>query len=305
MANKLKKKIVFLGDDNSINIEIINKAHNYLKNKVEYILIGNIDDLSKYLNKLSSQLNVNEIYNPFIFENYKKNSLNIFNVENVSKKKFKNLLNQINIANNLSNYLKIDLVTMPINKSVFKKEIKFIGMTEYLSKINNKNTFMLMVGERFSVIPLTTHINLNDVKKNLNIKYIKKSLNEIIVQIEREFYDLNFQSIKFLCFNPHCGENNTIGFEDRTISKSIFQFKKVNGPYSADSAFKDLKDDNSLFISMYHDQCLIPFKILNKKAINLTIGLNYRRLSPAHGTANDIKFKNSADVSSYLACMQY
>ena len=56
---------------------------------------------------------------------------------------------------------------------------------------------------------------------------------------------------------------------------------------------------------MYHDQALIPFKILNKKGINLTLGLNYRRLSPTHGTANDIKFMDRADISSYLACMQY
>ena len=56
---------------------------------------------------------------------------------------------------------------------------------------------------------------------------------------------------------------------------------------------------------MYHDQVLIPFKILNKKTINITLGLDYRRLSPAHGTAKDIKFKNMADISSYLACMKF
>ena len=56
---------------------------------------------------------------------------------------------------------------------------------------------------------------------------------------------------------------------------------------------------------MYHDQALIPFKILNKKGFNLTLGLNYRRLSPAHGTANDIKFLNKANISSYLSCMAY
>ena len=55
---------------------------------------------------------------------------------------------------------------------------------------------------------------------------------------------------------------------------------------------------------MYHDQVLIPFKLLNKRGINLTLGLNYRRLSPAHGTATDIIFKNKADLSSYLACME-
>ena len=53
-------------------------------------------------------------------------------------------------------------------------------MTEYLAKINNKNTFMLMYGERFSVIPITTHINLNEVKKFLNKKNLDKFLNEII-----------------------------------------------------------------------------------------------------------------------------
>ena len=50
---------------------------------------------------------------------------------------------------------------------------------------------------------------------------------------------------------------------------------------------------NILYISTYHDQGLIPFKIINNKSNKLDIGLNYRRLSPAHGTAIDIKFKNS------------
>ena len=66
------------------------------------------------------------------------NILNLFNIENISKKKYKNLINQINISNYLSNSSKIDLVTLPINKSLFKKEIEFTGMTEYLAKINKK-----------------------------------------------------------------------------------------------------------------------------------------------------------------------
>ena len=51
--------------------------------------------------------------------------------------------------------------------------------------------------------------------------------------------------------------------------------------------------------------CKVDLKLLNEKGINLTMGLKYRRLSPAHGTAKDIKFKNIADVSSYLACMKF
>ena len=187
---------------------------------------------------------------------------------------------------------------------MFKKEIEFIGITEYLAKINKKNTFMLMYGEKFSVVPITTHINLNKVNKFLNKKYLDRILKQIIFQTQRKIYKLNIKSIKFLCYNPHCGEDNTIGPEDKIISELISKFKKITGPFSADSAFKNLNDKGLLFVSMYHDQALIPFKILNQKGINLTMGLNYRRLSPAHGTAQDIKFKNIADISSYLACME-
>ncbi len=294
-----------MGDENSINTEIIHKSHKFLKNKVKYILLGNIKELSKYLKKLQSKLIINEIHNPLSFNNYNHETLNLFNIDHVSKKKYKNLINQIKISNYLANSSQIDLVTLPINKSLFKKEIKFTGMTEYLGKINKKNTIMLMYGEKFAVIPLTTHINLNDIKKSLNKKYLDKLLNEIIFQTQRKIYKLNIKSIKFLCYNPHCSENNTIGLEDKIITNSISNFKKITGPYSADSAFINLKNNNLLFISMYHDQALIPFKILNKKGINLTLGLNYRRLSPTHGTANNIKFMNRADISSYLACMEY
>ena len=58
-----------------------------------------------------------------------------------------------------------------------------------------------------------------------------------------------------------------------------------------------------LFISLYHDQALIPFKLLNKKAINYTIGLDYKRFSPAHGTASDILFKNKANLDSFVECI--
>ena len=293
-----------MGDLDSINLELIYNSHNYLKNKVEYILLGNIKDASKYLSRINSKIEINEIYSPLNFENYKKNTLNFFNIENIHKEKHQNLLNQLIIANHLSKSSKIDLVTLPINKSIFKKKIEFIGMTEYLAKINKRNTIMLMHGEKFSVIPLTTHINLKDVKKYLNKKYLNLNLTLINKQIQRRIYELNFKSIKFLCYNPHCSEQNTIGNEDRKITEIIKKFKNIYGPLSADSAFNKIQN-NLLFISMYHDQVLTPFKIVNKKGINLTLGLNYRRLSPAHGTAEDIKYKNIANLSSYKACMNF
>lgn len=299
----MKKKFVFLGDINSINIEIINKSHRFLKKKVRYIIIGNKGDLSSYLNKLSSNLKLNEIINPLDFENLKEDELNIFNINNISKYKFKNLLHQIDIANYLANSLKIDLITMAIDKSLFKKRIKFTGLTEHLAKINNTKTQMLMYGEKFSIIPLTTHINLRNVSVFVKKNILKKSLEDILSKIKNKNLKLNFNAINFLCLNPHCSENNTLGIEDKIIKDTLSSFKEIKGPFAADSAFKTY-GYKSLFISMYHDQALIPFKILNKKGINLTMGLNYRRLSPAHGTARDIKFKNIADTSSFVACME-
>jgi len=114
---------------------------------------------------------------------------------------------------------------------------------------------------------------------------------------------VNFKIIKFLCYNPHCGENRTIGNEDYIIKETLKLFKNIKGPFSADSSFYKFKK-NTLFISTYHDQVLIPFKALNKKMINITLGLKYRRLSPAHGTAKDIKFKNKANIISFIECMK-
>lgn len=300
----MKKKLVFLGDTNSINIELVAKTHIKLKNKIKFILIGNFQELQRGLRKISSPLALNKIISPFDFQKYEKNKLNILDIENVSNEKYLNLLNQIKIANFLANKLNMDLVTLPINKSLFKKKINFTGMTEYLAQINQKKTKMLMYGEKVSVIPLTTHINLRDVKKSIKKDNLNSNISNILKQINRKIYKLDFKEIKFICYNPHCGEGNTLGNEDKLISETLSNFKKVSGPYAADSAFKKL-NNKILFISMYHDQALIPFKILNKKGFNLTLGLNYRRISPAHGTAVDIKYKNIADTSSYISCMEY
>lgn len=300
----MKKKYVFLGDSDSVNIELISKSHDFLMNKVQYILIGSIEELEKYLKKINSKLEINEIINPFNFEEIKSRNLNIYNIENSFKEKSKNLINQIDISNFLANKTKIDLVTMPINKYSLKKTLTFNGLTEHLGKINNKKTAMLMKGDKFSIIPTTTHINIKNVHKYVNQNKINTLIRFIINQIEDKKYNLKFKNLKFLCYNPHCGEENLLGNEDKIIFKAIKKFKKIEGPFPADSAFIN-NNLNTLFFSMYHDQALIPFKILNKRSMNLTLGLNYRRMSPAHGTAKDIKYKNIADNFSYIECMLY
>ena len=177
-------------------------------------------------------------------------------------------------------------------------------MTEHLGNLNEKKTHMLMYGDKFSIIPLTTHINLKNVNNFIKIKSLTSKLNLILNELKTKIHGFKFTKIKFLCINPHCGENNTLGHEDNIIKKCLLKFKNISGPYAADSAFNNI-ESGTLYISTYHDQALIPFKIINKKSVNLTIGLDYRRFSPTHGTAADIKYKNLADNTSYIECMKF
>ena len=87
----MKKKFVFIGDIDSINLEIVQKSHKILKDRIQYILLGNIKDVYKYLKKIQSKLDINEIINPLNFQNYNPSSLNLFNIENISNKKYINL----------------------------------------------------------------------------------------------------------------------------------------------------------------------------------------------------------------------
>ncbi len=177
-------------------------------------------------------------------------------------------------------------------------------MTEHLGRLNKKPTAMLMFGDKFSIIPITTHINLKNIHKRIKKDLINLFLKNIFINLKKINLLNIYKDIKFLCYNPHCGEENSLGLEDSKIKEIIKRYKKIKGLYPADSAFNNIRK-NTLFISTYHDQALIPFKIINKRSFNLTLGLNYRRLSPAHGTAKDIVNKNIADRTSYLTCLLF
>ena len=100
----MKNKYVFIGDIDSINLEIISRSHLFLKNKVKYILLGRHNDIHKYLKKIKSKVKINQIIDPLNFENLNDGALNLYNIENRTKKKYENLMNQIKISNKHHNY---------------------------------------------------------------------------------------------------------------------------------------------------------------------------------------------------------
>jgi len=192
---------------------------------------------------------------------------------------------------------------------LFKK--KHQGITEFLSKKFNVNgkEVMLIFNPKLSVSPITTHIPLDKVKSQIKkSKIIKK------VKVIDAFYRKNFKkkpNIAILGLNPHNFSPSNKSVEKKIIYsavKSLIKSKiKVTGPVSTDSSFVNIKKFKyDVIVGMYHDQVLTPFKALfNYKAINITLGLPFLRISPDHGVAEDITGKKIANPESLIESIKF
>lgn len=210
-------------------------------------------------------------------------------------------------AMELQKATKADLLTLPLSKEWVKKAgyTDFRGHTESLADFFARETFMMMTGPRWKVVPLTTHVPLKDV-----VTELKRFPWESFARALESSKFSKKKKIGFLGLNPHAGEGGKIGGEEIEILKPAMEFLslrgwKVEGPLSADSAFLPGTPKVDLILACYHDQGLIPFKLLEgKKGINRTLGLDFRRVSPDHGTAFGIAGKGIADPTSVLSCLE-
>ncbi len=201
-----------------------------------------------------------------------------------------------------------DIITLPLSKEwVIKSGVKdFKGHTEVFASEYERKTFMLMHGNRLKVIPLTTHIPLKDVSHALR----KLQILPLIKAIQNSKL-LKSPKIAVCGLNPHAGENGKIGREEIEIIEPFIKEMRrhdlnVEGPISADSLFiPSISKNFDLIFACYHDQGLIPFKSMEgKNGINITLGLDFLRVSPDHGTAFDIAGKNLADPGSLIQCIK-
>ncbi len=198
------------------------------------------------------------------------------------------------------------ILTMPISKYWAKRAgFSFPGQTEYLAKASAvKDYAMLMYSSKIRVVLVTIHEPLKEAIKVLSEDLIfKKGL-----LAHREFERLFGKKPKIgvLGLNPHAGEGGDLGREEIEIIKPAVEKLKsegvlVEGPLPPDGAFLR-RNEFDLFLCMYHDQGLIPFKVLAfNEGVNLTLGLPFVRVSPAHGTAYDIAWKGKASDGPSLS----
>ena len=202
------------------------------------------------------------------------------------------------------------LVTLPISKQyVMEAGFRFAGHTDYLANVSGvKNYIMMLMCDELKVALATTHIPLKDVPKTIKKENLISKIKLLDKELKNKFR-INSPKIAVLGLNPHAGDGGNIGTEEiEIIQPAIDTLKKegfnVVGALSADTAF-NRRDEFDAYFAMYHDQGLIPLKLLCfKKAINITLGLPFIRTSPDHGTGFDIAGKNIADPSSFVEAVK-
>lgn len=206
---------------------------------------------------------------------------------------------------------KIDvLVTAPINKdNINSAGFKFPGHTEYLNSVFEGDALMLMVQDNLRVAVVTGHIPVEKIKGQITSEAIEKKLRILNKSLLLDF-SIRKPRIAVLGLNPHAGDNGVIGTEEKEIIEPLLQKLRgegmlVFGPFAADGFFGAAHYDKyDAVLAMYHDQGLIPFKLLSMEAgVNYTAGLNVIRTSPAHGTAYDLAGKGEANELSLRAAI--
>ena len=307
--------VIIGGEPQSVFIEILLKS---IKRKhLPIILISSEDILIKnikkfnfktkfnYLNKDLTNLNKNKInlininYNKFSFLK-KTITTESNNFIDLSFKKALEIINKIKCSG---------LINGPISKKTFLKG-KFKGITEFLAKkTNSDEPVMLIYNQNLSVCPLTTHLPISKVSGKVKKKLIINKVKKI------NFFYKNILKISpkiaVTGLNPHCETFSKDNKEKKEIIPAIKYLKKiridVEGPYSPDTIF--LRENTKRFdviVGMYHDQVLGPMKTLyGFKAINITIGLPFIRISPDHGPNIQMLGKNKSDPSSLLESIRF
>ncbi len=308
----MNKIAITFGDPNGISPEITIKALNFLdlpSDKV--VLITNHNILDFY--KENFDLYLEKDY-PIIEIPYNKDDIKFgIETEQAGEFAFKCLVQACNLAVNQE----IDaIVTAPVSKNAMKMAgHNYSGQTEVIEQYianSNQSAEMLFVCDNFSLLLLTRHIALKDVppkiKKDLIINKIEKLNKSLKLQI-----GIKNPKLAICALNPHAGENGMFG--DEEINEIIpavkeLQTKGINieGPFPSDALFTHCMTgecDYNCYIAMYHDQGLIPIKMLARdNCVNTTIGLDVLRTSPAHGTAFDIAGKNIANANSMINAIE-
>ncbi len=205
------------------------------------------------------------------------------------------------------------MVTCPINKKAINAAgFSFPGHTEFLAdRCGVKQVVMMLAGTSLKVCLVTTHLPLATVARQLSTEAILTTLRITHSALQKHF-TLPKPRLAVLALNPHAGENGLFGDEEPRLIAPAIQAAcaegiAASGPHSADTLFHFAvhEDSADAVICMYHDQGLIPLKLLHfDNAVNVTLGLPIIRTSVDHGTAYDLAGSGKASTASLCAALR-
>ena len=216
------------------------------------------------------------------------------------------------------------LVTAPITKAGWAAAgHAYPGQTERLAELAGvAEASMLFTAIapgghwRLNTLLATTHIPLAAVPQRLTPALLERQLDQLLHFCHR------FTSRPRLLvagLNPHAGENGALGQEEGcwlipTLEAWRRQHPEVQleGPLPPDTcwleaaaAWRGEGQGPDGYLALYHDQGLIPVKLLAfDAAVNTTLGLPFLRTSPDHGTAFAIAGRGLARPDSMAAAIQ-
>jgi 4-hydroxythreonine-4-phosphate dehydrogenase len=210
------------------------------------------------------------------------------------------------------------LVTAPIAKApLYEAGFKFPGHTEFLGELTAAASYqgargpiMMLAVPGLRTTLVTVHEPLSKVAGLLTTDLIVNAALVTAQALRRDF-GIERPRLAVAGFNPHAGEDGSIGREDaEIIAPAVARLQAegidARGPSPADSLFHaDARTRFDAVVCMYHDQALIPVKMLDFwGGVNLTLGLPIVRTSPDHGTAFDIAGRGLARPDSLIAAIR-
>jgi len=204
------------------------------------------------------------------------------------------------------------VVTGPINKAAMSLAgYSFPGHTELLAhQTGTKDYAMMLAGDRLRVVLVTIHCALKDVSALLSVEKVITTVRLTHQALEAD-YGIHNPAVAVAALNPHAGETGMFGDEETTIIKPAIECVRKEGidavgPLPADSLFYYAAQGTyDAVVSMYHDQGLIPLKLLHfEDAVNVTLGLPIVRTSVDHGTAYELAGTGRANPASMINALR-
>ena len=323
---ELQKKIILItsGDPSSIAPEITIKAlqSSKINKNIFPVIVTDPQLIQNYNDIIIDNWKINEIKDQSNFTDYKVNYFNIISIQinDIVRLGKPSIVNCEFIKSSILKCMELEsktsvsaIVTNPINKKImYKSGFKYAGHTEFLASHSKINTqpVMMLVAQDLKTVPLTIHVPISEVSGLISKELIIKTV-KIVAKDLTEYFGINKPKIFITGLNPHAGENGEIGSEEQNIIiPAIRKIKNSNdfeiqGPFSADTLFSsEARKTYDVVICMYHDQALIPIKTIDfNNGVNVTLGLDFIRTSPDHGTGFDIAGKNNASPDSLIAAI--